>query len=147
MVNSDFYVQKKPMNKEVMYTGTYLSTVTVTYSSAYTNQRQRDIIRAELGSIGRGESTIADQLTSRLSLAISESTPVNQGLSVQALTTEIKSSHFCGNTQNLVIPLTNFGKQVTAVIPLLNSQLTSLDYPSIMTNLSHIEKGRNSDGQ
>lgn len=138
MVNSDSCVQRKPMNKVTIYTGTYLSTVKLTYSTPYTNQRQIDIIRAECGNTGPTAYTIADQLTSRLSQAILENTHLNQGLSVQACTTEIKNSQFCEGIPNLWIPLTGSGKQGTAVIPLSRSHLLNGDYPYPMSNLQHV---------
>ena len=138
MVNLDSYVQKKPTKKVNIYTGTFLSTVKLSYSTQYTNQRQIDIIQAECANTGHMGYMIADQLTSRLSQVILESTPLNQGLSVQACSTEIKSSQFCEGTPNLWIPLSGSGKQGTAVIPLSRSQLHDTDYVYPMSNLQHV---------
>ena len=140
MENLDFSAEKKPtLNQDnTIYTGTFLFTVKLTYSSQYISQRHKDIIRAELESTGPMEYTIANRLNTYPLASILESMPQNQDLSVQVVTTAIRNSHFCVGSPNMHIPLTGFGKQAIARVPLSRSQLTNGDYGYPFTNLQHL---------
>ena len=139
MENLDSYAVKKPIQNQdnIIYTGTFLYTVRLTYSNRYINQTQKDIIRAELESTGPMEYTIANRLNTYPLASILESTPLNRDLSAQVVTTALRNSHFSAGTPNMHLPLTGFGKQATAQIPLFRSQLTNGVYNYPFSNLQH----------